>query len=97
MDYPYARVFVLIWLAIAGIVALLILRHRARKANAPSGESYSLSPCPFCGRRHVLLQYDELKELHRVRCPGCCAQGPFGLSYSQAAERWNNRIVRIDL
>lgn len=53
-----------------------------------------IDPCPYCGQRKAMVTRAE-DTLFRVRCPGCQALGPLGMSDGHARSRWNNRILRI--
>jgi len=98
VDILDVRIVVLAVIAIAGLIGLLVANRYARNRDEPpEGGGYSLTPCPFCGRRHIILVHDEAKDLYRARCPGCHALGPYGINYTKAADRWNDRTLRIDI
>lgn len=51
-----------------------------------------LKPCPFCMR---LVRYITSLNGYRVACDVCDIYGPRGTSYENAAERWNDRALKL--
>jgi hypothetical protein len=50
----------------------------------------SLARCPFCSGTAQLME--DVSD-HFAECENCLASGPSGKDHSEAARRWNSRMV----